>query len=137
MQFKEIKHLLKKTKNGIKFISKVFETKKAHAKQIVKNPVSTDALFKAIQEYLGKKLNGVNITYQTRFIQDLNLSEETMLDLTFEIQNKFLPDGFLEYLVDNQIEMVKVSDMIAMAEAFHLSKSFAQVREHRKEQKIR
>ena len=139
MMFKGFGCFIEKASKGFKVFSKTFDKNEKKTKKIMNENVlvTSDIVFNLIQHFMQKNMYALNISYSTDFLKDTRITEEGMLDLLYEIQNNLLPDGFVKFVVDNELLFVTVGDMVTATLAFYTSKRYEKMRSAKHNQKTR
>ena len=137
--FKGFGCFIEKASKGFKVFSKTFDKNEKKTKKIMNENVlvTSDIVFNLIQHVMQKNMYALNVSYSTDFLKDTRITEEGMLDLLYEIQNKLLPDGFVKFVVDNELLFVTVGDMVTATLAFYTSKQYEKMRSAKHNQKTR
>lgn len=139
MMFKGFGCFIEKASKGFKVFSKTFDKNEKKTKKIMNENVlvTSDIVFNLIQHFMQKNMYALNVSYSTDFLKDTRITEEGMLDLLYEIQNNLLPDGFVKFVVDNELLFVTVGDMVTATLAFYTSKRYEKMRSAKHNQKTR
>ena len=139
MMFKGFGCFIEKASKGFKVFSKTFDKNEKKTKKMMNENVlvTSDIVFNLIQHFMQKNMYALNISCSTDFLKDTRITEEGMLDLLYEIQNKLLPDGFVKFVVDNELLFVTVGDMVTATLAFYTSKKYEKMRGAKNNQKTR
>ena len=139
MIFKGFGCFIEKAPKGFKVFSKTFDKNEKKTKKIMNENVlvTSDIVFNLIQHVMQKNMYALNVSYSTDFLKDTRITEEGMLDLLYEIQNNLLPDGFVKFVVDNELLFVTVGDMVTATLAFYTSKQYEKMRSAKHNQKTR
>ena len=139
MMFKGFGCFIEKASKGFKVFSKTFDKNEKKTKKIMNENVlvTSDIVFNLIQHVMQKNMYALNVSYSTDFLKDTRITEEGMLDLLYEIQNNLLPDGFVKFVVDNELLFVTVGDMVTATLAFYTSKQYEKMRSAKHNQKTR
>ena len=137
--FKGFGCFIEKASKGFKVFSKTFDKNEKKTKKIMNENVlvTSDIVFNLIQHVMQKNMYALNVSYSTDFLKDTRITEEGMLDLLYEIQNNLLPDGFVKFVVDNELLFVTVGDMVTATLAFYTSKQYEKMRSAKHNQKTR
>lgn len=137
--FKGFGCFIEKASRGFKVFSKTFDKNEKQTKKIMNENVlvTSDIVFNLIQHFMQKNMYALNVSYSTDFLKDTRITEEGMLDLLYEIQNNLLPDGFVKFVVDNELLFVTVGDMVTATLAFYTSKRYEKMRNVKHNQKTR
>ena len=137
--FKGFGCFIEKASKGFKVFSKTFDKNEKKTKKIMNENVlvTSDIVFNLIQHFMQKNMYALNVSYSTDFLKDTRITEEGMLDLLYEIQNNLLPDGFVKFVVDNELLFVTVGDMVTATLAFYTSKRYEKMRSAKHNQKTR
>lgn len=137
--FKGFGCFIEKASKGFKVFSKTFDKNEKKTKKIMNENVlvTSDIVFNLIQHFMQKNMYALNVSYSTDFLKDTRITEEGMLDLLYEIQNNLLPDGFVKFVVDNELLFVTVGDMVTATLAFYTSKRYEKMRNVKHNQKTR
>ena len=139
MIFKGFGCFIEKASKGFKVFSKTFDKNEKKTKKIMNENVlvTSDIVFNLIKHFMQKNMYASNISYSTDFLKDTRITEEGMLDLLYEIQNNLLPDGFVKFVVDNELLFVTVGDMVTATLAFYTSKRYEKMRSAKHNQRTR
>lgn len=137
--FKGFGCFIEKASKGFKVFSKTFDKNEKKTKKIMNENVlvTSDIVFNLIKHFMQKNMYALNVSYSTDFLKDTRITEEGMLDLLYEIQNNLLPDGFVKFVVDNELLFVTVGDMVTATLAFYTSKRYEKMRNVKHNQKTR
>lgn len=137
--FKGFGCFIEKASKGFKVFSKTFDKNEKKTKKIMNENVvvTSDIVFNLIKHFMQKNMYALNVSYSTDFLKDTRITEEGMLDLLYEIQNNLLPDGFVKFVVDNELLFVTVGDMVTATLAFYTSKRYEKMRSAKHNQKTR
>lgn len=137
--FKGFGCFIEKASKGFKVFSKTFDKNEKKTKKIMNENVlvTSDIVFNLIQHVMQKNMYALNVSYSTDFLKDTRITEEGMLDLLYEIQNNLLPDGFVKFVVDNELLFATVGDMVTATLAFYTSKQYEKMRSAKHNQKTR
>lgn len=137
MKLETVEYFIKRAsvyiKYGLRRIGdKIQENKELPVQKI---PVTSENVFNLIKDFLYKTLGCTNVSYQSHFVNDLDVISVSMIDLAYEIQNKMLPDGYLAFITKNHIEFATVQDMVNAVMSFYASKQFEQMKDNAINQK--
>lgn len=137
--FKGFGCFIEKASKGFKVFSKTFDKNEKKTKKIMNENVlvTSGIVFNLIRHFMQKNMYALNISYSTDFLKDTRITEEGMLDLLYEIQNNLLPDGFVKFVVDNELLFATVGDMVTATLAFYTSKQYEKMRSVKHNQKTR
>ena len=137
--FKDFGCFIEKASKGFKVFSKTFDKNEKKTKKIMNENVlvTSGIVFNLIQHVMQKNMYALNVSYSTDFLKDTRITEEGMLDLLYEIQNNLLPDGFVKFVVDNELLFATVGDMVTATLAFYTSKQYEKMRSAKHNQKTR
>lgn len=137
--FKGFGCFIEKASKGFKVFSKTFDKNEKKTKKIMNENVlvTSDIVFNLIRHFMQKNMYALNVSYSTDFLKDTRITEEGMLDLLYEIQNNLLPDGFVKFVVDNELLFATVGDMVTATLAFYTSKRYEKMRSAKHNQKTR
>ena len=137
--FKGFGCFIEKASKGFKVFSKTFDKNEKKTKKIMNENVlvTSDIVFNLIKHFMQKNMYALNVSYSTDFLKDTRITEEGMLDLLYEIQNNLLPDGFVKFVVDNELLFVTVGDMVTATLAFYTSRRYEKMRNVKHNQKTR